>query len=215
MRIRAAILSIAVAAASALPVGAQGGVVWSGYVGTSTSRLGTNQSADASQRGLTVGFGWAHQPSHVFAFEVGGELGQRGGLVEFEGGRTSKLRIDYLDVPISIRWEDPLFVRLGVVYSNEHHCAVAEDVVIGEIAGRVVGSTLVQVQSSGACAQARSRRTDFAPFAGLGVILRDGPVQLTLEVRKWKGMSLSSSESTANARSRATAILFGLGFKEP
>lgn len=172
------------------------------------SLAGRDVASDDRKTGLVFGLS-VLVPVHTrFALQPELHYSQKGSQVG-GGGETIRLNLDYVDVPLLVRWQVPTagafrpFVVAGPNVAWQARCNVS----VGSGRGNAPCDAGLADENG---TPATFRRIDYGAVVGAGIDFPFGGQDASLSARY--GVGLADVTDGANARNRAIQLLFGVRF---
>jgi hypothetical protein len=198
--IAGAFLAVAADGADAqMRIGAKGGVSFANM------SLDPDEDIDTESLLGFVGGGEVQIPIGTGGVSVQPELLYiRKGFEETEAGETFKLQVDYIEIPLLLRYDIPAaavrpYVLAGGTVSFEASCKlVAEDETVS-----------ADIDCDDEAAGVDTESTDFGVLFGGGIAFPAGPGALFIEGRYGIGLADVDAEEGSEAKHRVGAVMVG------
>lgn len=192
----AALLGVLVAAGSAAPAPAQGGLTlgFRGGVSVASASLDAGQTFDKTNRTGFAGGVFLNYDAGMLGFQVGAEYAQKGVDLDIAGTVTN-LSLDYVEIPAVLK----LGIPLGIVKPS--------------VFGGVGLGLNAACDNSGADCADQVKSTDFSGIAGADVALYLGGISLWADARYHFGLdNISQSAVLGDLKNRNWTLQAGIGF---
>lgn len=198
--VASAILLLAgVSAASAQSVGPH--AQWGVLAGANFANFSGSDAGNAKTRtGFVGGLSADFTLGGNFGVEIDGLYSQQGAKLN-EGGGDLTLHLDYIQVPVLLRYDIPT------------HASVAPFIVLGPSVGFRVKCEATQGSNSASCQQFASdnaKSVDVSGVVGAGLGFKVGKEELSVQARY--GMGFTKVFSNSNVKNKVFSVMAGFAF---